>query len=99
MTQEYEIAAGLDIHKQFLVATILSIHGLKIQQRFDRTMQGLLALKDWVIEHKCQVVNGGHNFLNSGGMRIPTSGGTTSPVRHQGLETGKVVHLNLTWRD
>ncbi|MFH0966146.1 MAG: transposase, partial [Methanobacteriota archaeon] len=56
MTQEYEIAAGLDIHKQFIVATILSIQGLKIQQRFERTMQGLLALKDWIIEHKCQVV-------------------------------------------
>ncbi len=56
MTQEYEIAAGLDIHKQFIVATILSIQGLKIQQRFERTMQGLLALKDWIIDHKCQVV-------------------------------------------
>ena len=56
MTENYEIAAGLDIHKKFIVATILSTQKLKIQQRFERTMQGLLALKSWIIEHKCQVV-------------------------------------------
>jgi len=56
MAEEYKIAAGLDIHKQFIVATILSVQELKIQQRFERTMQGLLALKNWIIEHKCQVV-------------------------------------------
>lgn len=56
MTENYEIAAGLDIHKKFIVATILSTQELKIQQRFERTLQGLLALKSWIIEHKCQVV-------------------------------------------
>jgi hypothetical protein len=48
MTQEYEIAVGLDIHKQFIVTAILSIQGLSIQQRFERTMQDLLALNDWI---------------------------------------------------
>lgn len=56
MAEEFKIAAGLDIHKQFVVATILSTSGFKIQQRFQRTMQGLLALKGWILEHKCEVV-------------------------------------------
>lgn len=56
MTKEYTIAAGLDIHKRFLIATILHTNGYKIQQRFERTMQGLLALKDWILSNKCQVV-------------------------------------------
>lgn len=56
MTENYTVAAGLDIHKQFIIATVLTISGLKIQQRFERTMQGILALKCWILEHKCEVV-------------------------------------------
>jgi transposase len=56
MTTEYKIAAGLDIHKQFIIATILTVNGLKFQQRYERTMQGLLALKNWILDHKCEVV-------------------------------------------
>jgi transposase len=56
MTENYNVAAGLDIHKQFMIATVLTISGLKFQQRFERTMQGLLALKYWILEHKCEVV-------------------------------------------
>ena len=56
MIEEYTIAAGLDIHKRFIIATVLHTNGVKFQQRFERTMQGILALKDWVLVNKCQVV-------------------------------------------
>jgi transposase len=56
MTEECTIAAGLDIHKRFIIATVLHTNGVKFQERFERTMQGLLALKDWVFTNKCQVV-------------------------------------------
>ena len=56
MAEDYTIAAGLDIHKRFLIATILFGNGVKLQQRFERTMQGILALKDWILTNKCQVV-------------------------------------------
>ena len=41
-------ACGLDIHKLFFIATILSRSGEKQQQRFDRNDDGILALKNWV---------------------------------------------------
>ncbi|WP_394339587.1 transposase [Methanospirillum stamsii] len=56
MTEEYKIDAGLDAHKQFILATILNVNGFKPQQRFERTIQDLLALKNWILEHKCEVV-------------------------------------------
>jgi transposase len=39
-------SCGLDIHKRFLIATILSKSGEKQQQRFDRNDNGILALKN-----------------------------------------------------
>ena len=56
MTTTYDIAAGLDIHKRFIMATILWASGEKIQRRFERTAQGILAIKEWILENKCQVV-------------------------------------------
>ena len=56
MTTDYQIAAGLDVHKRFIVATILWTNGSKLQEKFDRTVQGLLALKNWILKNKCQVV-------------------------------------------
>jgi transposase len=56
MTTMYTIAAGLDIHKRFIMATILWASGEKIQRRFERTAQGILAIKEWILENKCQVV-------------------------------------------
>lgn len=47
---------GLDIHKRFLIAIILSKSGEKQQQRFDRNDDGLLALKNWVVSEECDVV-------------------------------------------
>jgi len=49
-------SCGLDIHKHFFIATILSISGEKQQQRFARDDDGILALKNWVISEKCDVV-------------------------------------------
>ena len=45
MTQPYHVAAGLDIHKKFIVVTFLWADVTKIQQRFERPMQDTLALK------------------------------------------------------
>jgi transposase len=47
---------GADIHKKFLVATILSRDGIKITQRFGMTLDDLLEFKSWVIENQCEQV-------------------------------------------
>jgi transposase len=47
---------GADIHKKFLVATILSRDGIKITQRFGMTLDDLLKFKSWVIENQCEQV-------------------------------------------
>ena len=49
-------ACGLDIHKRFMIATILDRSGEKKQKRFERDEDGILALKSWVIEERCTVV-------------------------------------------
>ncbi len=49
-------SCGLDIHKHFFIATILSKSGEKQQQRFERDEDEILAFKNWVISEKCDVV-------------------------------------------
>lgn len=49
-------ACGLDIHKRFMIATLLCRSGKKEQKRFERDEQGILDLKSWVLEEKCDVV-------------------------------------------
>ena len=56
MSEIVNKSCGLDIHKHFFIATILSISGEKQQQRFARDDDGILALKNWVISEKCDVV-------------------------------------------
>lgn len=56
MTMPYHVAAGLDVHKKFIIVTLLWADGTKIQQRFEQTVQGTLALKTWILEQKCDVV-------------------------------------------
>jgi transposase len=51
-----EVVCGADIHKEFLVATILSKDGLKLQERFDMHFKGLQSFKSWVIDNVCQKV-------------------------------------------
>jgi hypothetical protein len=41
---------GIDVHKRFLIATILSRDGKKDTQRFKITLEDLLKFRDWVIE-------------------------------------------------
>jgi transposase len=49
-------ACGLDIHKLFFIATILSRSDKKQQQRFNKTADEILSFKKWVISEKCDVV-------------------------------------------
>ncbi len=56
MTTIYEKAAGLDIHNRFIIGTILTLNGKKDQRRFERTIDGIQSLRDWITENKCPVV-------------------------------------------
>jgi len=47
---------GIDVHKRFLIATILSRDGEKDTQRFSVTLEDLLKFRDWVIENGCEQV-------------------------------------------
>jgi transposase len=47
---------GADIHKKFLVATILSRDGTKKTKRFGMTLDDLLDFKSWVMENQCEQV-------------------------------------------
>jgi hypothetical protein len=53
---EINKSCGLDIHKTFVIATILSRSGEKQLQRFERDDEGILNLKNWVTSEKCDVV-------------------------------------------
>jgi len=47
---------GIDVHKKFFVAAILSNRGEVWIERFDHTQPGLLALKRWILGHGCEQV-------------------------------------------
>jgi transposase len=54
-TQKNKVC-GADIHKKFLIATILSRDGTKITKRFGMILDDLLEFKSWVIENQCEQV-------------------------------------------
>jgi len=54
MEIEREVVCGADIHKRFLLATILCDNGKKIQDRFDMNLEGLLSFRKWLLDHGCQ---------------------------------------------
>jgi transposase len=56
MEKQRNKVCGADIHKKFLVATILSRDSTKITQRFGMTLDDLLKFKIWVIENQCEQV-------------------------------------------
>ena len=56
MTTSVNISAGLDIHNKFVLATILWSTGQILQERFERTKDGLHTLKLWITHYKCNVV-------------------------------------------
>jgi transposase len=53
MNAEKEIVCGADIHRDFLVATMISRSGLKLQEQFGMDQDGLLAFRSWILDHKC----------------------------------------------
>lgn len=53
MAGKTEKACGADIHRDFLVATILSTGGSKLQNRFDTSLEGLLKFKSWLKDNGC----------------------------------------------
>src|SRR5512137_2798720 len=56
MENQRNKVCGADIHKKFLVATILSRDSTKVTQRFGMTLDDLLKFKSWVIENQCEQV-------------------------------------------
>ncbi len=56
MSGKREIACGVDVHNKFIVATILSSDGLKLQDRFYTTLDDLLRFKHWLKENGCHKV-------------------------------------------
>jgi transposase len=56
MEKQWNIVCGADIHKKFLIATILSRDGTKTTRRFGMTLDDLLTFKNWVIENGCEQV-------------------------------------------
>lgn len=56
MEQQRNKVCGVDIHKKFLVATILTRDGTKIQKRFATDIDDLLNFRDWVIRENCECV-------------------------------------------
>ena len=53
MSGKREIACGVDVHNKFIVATILSSDGLKLQERFNTNLEELLKFKDWLKKNGC----------------------------------------------
>ena len=56
MSGKREIACGIDVHKKFILATILSSDGLKFQDRFGTSLEDLLKFKSWLRENGCHKV-------------------------------------------
>jgi transposase len=56
MSGKREIACGVDVHKNFIVATILSTDGLKLQDRFGTDSEELQRFKDWLKHNSCHKV-------------------------------------------
>ena len=54
-TQKSKVC-GADIHKKFLIATILTRDGTKVTKRFGMVIDDLLKFKTWVIENRCEQV-------------------------------------------
>jgi transposase len=56
MNVRVEKACGIDVHKSFLVATILTSTGTKETKEFNTGLEDLINLRDWIIERRCQKV-------------------------------------------
>jgi len=56
MNTRVEKACGIDVHQAFLAATILTSAGAKDTREFSTCLEGLLDLKTWILENRCQRV-------------------------------------------
>ncbi len=56
MNIRVEKSCGIDVHKAFLSATILTLAGIKDTREFSTSLEGLLDLRNWIIENDCQRV-------------------------------------------
>ncbi len=56
MEKQKNIVCGADIHKKFIMATILSRDGNNIRGRFGMTLDEILRFKEWVINNNCEAV-------------------------------------------
>jgi len=54
--QRYNVCCGADIHKKFLIATILLLDGTKLTKRFSMDLKSLFEFRDWVIANGCEAV-------------------------------------------
>jgi transposase len=54
MEPQMNKVCGIDVHKRFLIATILSRDGTKDIQRFSATLEDLLTFRDWLIKNGCE---------------------------------------------
>jgi transposase len=56
MEKQWNKVCGADIHKEFLIATMLSRDGTKITRRFCMSLDDLFDFKNWVMENGCEQV-------------------------------------------
>lgn len=56
MIEQRNKVCGVDIHKKFLIATILSRDGTKIQKRYSTDIDDLFNFRDWILENNCDCV-------------------------------------------
>jgi transposase len=54
--RRYNVCCGADIHKKFLIATILLLDGTKLTKRFSMDLKSLFEFRDWVIANGCEAV-------------------------------------------
>ena len=54
--RRYNVCCGADIHKKFLIATILLLDGTKLTKRFSMDLRSLFEFRDWVIANGCEAV-------------------------------------------
>jgi hypothetical protein len=53
--RRYNVCCGADIHKKFIVATILLLDGTKLTKRFSMDLRSLFEFRDWVMSTQTAV--------------------------------------------
>jgi transposase len=56
MEKQRNKVCGADIHKKFLVGTILSRDGTKTTERFGMNLDDIIKFKEWVVKNNCEQV-------------------------------------------